>query len=230
MSAIGNKLSDPGFQQQAINQVESIQPKAGFDAAGAGMAALGAIPGIIGGIEAIGSQKKAKKKAEKDAKKKDAKNDQTSEQSEQSDSDIKPNALWLSFENEWEKLLVDVKPFEIPYHSLDNKYKIIFEEKDMYIIDSFERMQEFHDRFSQDDIINWKKVQEMYPGIIVKNYKTIMNAIRKYKYSPIANELKSNHREHLKYWMKYLWFEDFDINSAAILHPKQVIKSIIKLN
>ena len=36
----------------------------GFDAAGAGMAALGAIPGIIGGIEAIGAQKKAKKKAE----------------------------------------------------------------------------------------------------------------------------------------------------------------------
>ena len=36
----------------------------GFDAAGAGMAALGALPGIIGGIEAIGAQKKAQKKAE----------------------------------------------------------------------------------------------------------------------------------------------------------------------
>jgi hypothetical protein len=64
MSALSGKLSDPGFQQQAIQQVESIQPKGGFDAAGAGMAALGAVPGIIAGVEAIGAQKKAKKKAE----------------------------------------------------------------------------------------------------------------------------------------------------------------------
>jgi hypothetical protein len=63
MSAIGNRLSDPAFQQQAINQVESIQPKGGFDAMGAGMAALGAVPGIIAGIEAIGSQRKAINKA-----------------------------------------------------------------------------------------------------------------------------------------------------------------------
>ena len=36
----------------------------GFDAAGAAMSGLGAVQGIIGGIEAIGAQKKAKKKAE----------------------------------------------------------------------------------------------------------------------------------------------------------------------
>jgi len=64
MSALSGKLSDPGFQQQAIKQVESIQPKGGFDGAGAAMAGLGAVQGIIGGIEAIGAQKKAKKKAE----------------------------------------------------------------------------------------------------------------------------------------------------------------------
>lgn len=64
MSALSGKLSDPGFQQQAIKQVESVQPKGGFDAMGAASAAIGAIPGIISGIEAIGSQKKAKKKAE----------------------------------------------------------------------------------------------------------------------------------------------------------------------
>ena len=63
MSAIGNKLSDPGFQQQAIKQVESIQPKAGFDVGGAAMAGLGAVPGIIAGVEAIGSQRKAINKA-----------------------------------------------------------------------------------------------------------------------------------------------------------------------
>lgn len=40
----------------------------GGGAAAAGMAALGALPGIIGGIEAIGSQKKAKKKAEQATK------------------------------------------------------------------------------------------------------------------------------------------------------------------
>ena len=50
MSAIGNRLSDPGFQQQAIKQVESIQPKAGFDVGGAAMAGLGAVPGIIAGV------------------------------------------------------------------------------------------------------------------------------------------------------------------------------------
>jgi hypothetical protein len=63
MSAIGNRLSDPGFQQQAIKQVESIQPKAGFDIGGAAMAGLGAVPGIIAGVEAIGSQRKAINKA-----------------------------------------------------------------------------------------------------------------------------------------------------------------------
>jgi hypothetical protein len=63
MSAIGNRLSDPGFQQQAISQVESIQPKGGFDAMGAATAAIGAVPGIIAGIEAIGSQRKAINKA-----------------------------------------------------------------------------------------------------------------------------------------------------------------------
>jgi hypothetical protein len=42
----------------------NVEGGGGFDAMGAGMAALGAVPGIIAGVEAIGSQKKAKKKAE----------------------------------------------------------------------------------------------------------------------------------------------------------------------
>jgi hypothetical protein len=46
------------------NAINSGAKAGGFDAAGAGMAALGALPAIIGGIEAIGAQKKAKKKAE----------------------------------------------------------------------------------------------------------------------------------------------------------------------
>ena len=46
------------------NDINSGAKAGGFDAAGAGMAALGALPAIIGGIEAIGAQKKAKKKAE----------------------------------------------------------------------------------------------------------------------------------------------------------------------
>ena len=68
MGALSGKLSDPAFQQQAIKQVESVQPKGGFDVAGAATAAIGALPGIIGGIEAIGAQKKAKKKAEQATK------------------------------------------------------------------------------------------------------------------------------------------------------------------
>jgi hypothetical protein len=65
MAGLNAKLSNPAFQQQAIKNVEASAPKAGgFDAAGAGMAALGALPAVIGGIEAIGAQKKAKKKAE----------------------------------------------------------------------------------------------------------------------------------------------------------------------
>jgi hypothetical protein len=48
-----------------VNDINKGAAKAGgFDAMGAGMAALGALPGIIGGVEAIGAQKKAKKKAE----------------------------------------------------------------------------------------------------------------------------------------------------------------------
>ena len=64
MAGLNSKLSDPGFQQQAIKNVEASAPGAGFDAAGAGMAALNAIPGIIAGAEAIGAQKKAIKKAD----------------------------------------------------------------------------------------------------------------------------------------------------------------------
>ena len=64
MSALNAKLSNPAFQQQAISQVESIQPKGGFDTMGAATAALGAVPGIIAGVEAIDAQKQAKKKAE----------------------------------------------------------------------------------------------------------------------------------------------------------------------
>jgi hypothetical protein len=41
----------------------NVEGSGGFDAAGAGMAALGAVPGIIAGIEAIGSQRKAINKA-----------------------------------------------------------------------------------------------------------------------------------------------------------------------
>jgi len=50
------------------NAINSGAPAAkGFDAAGAGMAALGALPAVIGGIEAIGAQRKAKKKAQQSA-------------------------------------------------------------------------------------------------------------------------------------------------------------------
>ena len=42
----------------------NVKSAGGFDAAGAAMSGLGAVQGIIGGIEAIGAQKKAKKKAE----------------------------------------------------------------------------------------------------------------------------------------------------------------------
>ena len=63
MAGLNAKLSDPGFQQQAIKNVEASAPGAGFDFAGAGMAALGALPGIIAGAEAIGAQKKGIKKA-----------------------------------------------------------------------------------------------------------------------------------------------------------------------
>ena len=41
----------------------NVKSAGGFDAAGAGMAALGALPGIIAGAEAIGAQKKGIKKA-----------------------------------------------------------------------------------------------------------------------------------------------------------------------
>lgn len=64
MAGLDAKLSDPGFQQQAIKNVEASAPGGGFDAMGAGMAALGALPGIIAGAQAIGSQKKAIKKAD----------------------------------------------------------------------------------------------------------------------------------------------------------------------
>jgi len=54
--------SDQLLGKNAINS--GAAPKAGgFDAAGAGMAALGALPGIIAGAEAIGAQKKGIKKA-----------------------------------------------------------------------------------------------------------------------------------------------------------------------
>jgi hypothetical protein len=64
MAGLDAKLSDASFQQQAIKNVEASAPGAGFDFAGAGMAALNAIPGIIAGAEAIGAQKKKIKKAD----------------------------------------------------------------------------------------------------------------------------------------------------------------------
>lgn len=42
----------------------NVEGGGGFDAMGAATAAVGALPGIIAGVEAIGAQKKAKKKAE----------------------------------------------------------------------------------------------------------------------------------------------------------------------
>ena len=67
MSALNAKLSNPGFQQQAISNVANSAPAASapaFNAGAAGMSALGGVGQIIGGIEAIGAQKKAQKKAE----------------------------------------------------------------------------------------------------------------------------------------------------------------------
>jgi len=147
----------------------------------------------------------------------------------------KPNALWLSYNDEWEELVTSREDLSESF-SLSNKYKIKFNEKDMYIIDSFEHMVEFHDRFVLDSevsfTINWKKVQEHYPGIIVKNYRKILSGIRSFRFSPEAKEVqKRDFSEFMKHYAsKYLWIEDFEIDCAAILCPTIVVTSILKNN
>jgi hypothetical protein len=67
MAGLNAKLSDSGFQQQAISNVANSAPAASapaFNAGAAGMAGLQGIGKIIGGIEAIGAQRKAQKKAQ----------------------------------------------------------------------------------------------------------------------------------------------------------------------
>lgn len=64
MSALSGKLSDPTFQQQAIKNVEGITPAGSGVGSTIAMAGLQGVGQIIGGIEAIGAQKKAQKKAQ----------------------------------------------------------------------------------------------------------------------------------------------------------------------
>ena len=64
MSALSAKLSNPGFQQQAIKSAESITPATGgFDAGAAGMAGLQSIGQIIGGVQAMEQQTQNIRKA-----------------------------------------------------------------------------------------------------------------------------------------------------------------------
>jgi len=64
MAALSGKLSDPTFQQQAISNVENTTPAGSGVGASMAMAGLQGVGQIIGGIEAIGAQKKAQKKAQ----------------------------------------------------------------------------------------------------------------------------------------------------------------------
>jgi len=115
---------------------------------------------------------------------------------------IKPNALWLSCNDDWLKFAT---------HILNRtyKYEYIFtiDETKIITINSYKDLYEFNNKYKSKSTlyINWKKVSKDYSGIYITN--------------PRFKEAISG------FLGTYFWYSGFDICSVAIWN-KDAIKSI----